>query len=164
MKRFALALLCALAAPAFAEMIAGGTVDIDTPVQGNLYVAGGHVTITAPVTGNARIAGGAVNIAGNIGGKLAVAGGTVKIDAPVAGNATVSGGVLELAGCTVRPAIDAVDLRTQAGLPVAARRMRAAQIMDAQAVAVLEQWAAAVNERVSPGRRRTVSGSSGPGR
>ena len=97
MKRFALALFTAFAAaPAFAALVAGGNVDIDTPVEGNLYVAGGNVSITAPVTGNARIAGGDVTVKGNIGGKLAIAGGNVTIDGPVGGTVTVSGGQLEL--------------------------------------------------------------------
>jgi hypothetical protein len=97
MKRFALALLLSLAAgPGFAELVAGGNVDIDTPVEGNLYVAGGNVNVTAPVTGNARIAGGDVTVKGNIGGKLAIAGGNVTIDGPVGGSVTVSGGQLEL--------------------------------------------------------------------
>jgi cytoskeletal protein CcmA (bactofilin family) len=97
MKRFALALFFTVfAAPAFAEVVAGGNVDIDHAVEGNLYVAGGNVNITGPVTGNARIAGGDVTVKGNIGGKLAVAGGNVTLDGPVGGNVTVSGGQLEL--------------------------------------------------------------------
>ena len=97
MKRTILALVCALlASPAFAHIIAGGNVDVDQPVEGNLYVAGGNVSVNAPVSGNARIAGGDVTVKANIGGKLAVAGGNVNIDGPVAGNVTVSGGTLEL--------------------------------------------------------------------
>ena len=97
MKRTILALLCALlAAPALAHVVAGGNVDIDHPVEGNLYVAGGNVSINAPVTGHARIAGGDVAVKSSIGGKLAIAGGNVHIDSPVAGNVTVSGGTLEL--------------------------------------------------------------------
>jgi len=97
MKRTILALFCALlAAPALAHVVAGGNVDIDQPVEGNLYVAGGNVSINAPVTGHARIAGGDVTVKSSIGGKLAIAGGNVHIDSPVAGNVTVSGGTLEL--------------------------------------------------------------------
>ena len=97
MKRTILAIFCAvLAAPALAHMVAGGNVDIDQPVEGNLYVAGGNVSVNAPVSGNARIAGGEVAVKSNIGGKLSIAGGNVNIDGPVAGNVTVSGGTLEL--------------------------------------------------------------------
>ena len=97
MKRTILALICALlAAPALAHVVAGGNVDIDQPVEGNLYVAGGNVSINAPVTGHARIAGGDVAVKSSIGGKLAIAGGNVHIDSPVGGNVTVSGGTLEL--------------------------------------------------------------------
>lgn len=97
MKRTILALFCAvLAAPALAHIVAGGNVDIDKPVEGNLYVAGGNVNVNAPVSGNARIAGGDVTVKANIGGKLSVAGGNVNIDSPVGGNVTVSGGTLEL--------------------------------------------------------------------
>jgi hypothetical protein len=96
MKRL-IALLCSLAAaPALAAVVVGGNVDIDKPVDGNLYVAGGDVNISAPVTGNLRIAGGDVTVKGSVGGKLAVAGGNVKIDSAVDGNASVSGGQLEL--------------------------------------------------------------------
>lgn len=97
MRRTFLALLCAvLAAPALANIVAGGNVDIDQPVEGNLYVAGGNVSVNAPVTGHARIAGGDVTVKSSVGGKLAIAGGNVTIDGPVAGNVTVSGGTLEL--------------------------------------------------------------------
>ena len=97
MKQIALTLFCALlAAPAFANIVTGGNVDIDQPVEGNLYVAGGNVSVTAPVSGNARIAGGDVSVKGSIGGKLAVAAGNVTLDSPVAGSVTVSGGTLEL--------------------------------------------------------------------
>ena len=42
----------------------------------------------------------------------------------------------------VRPRIDAVDLRREVGLPVEERRMPSARLMDADAVAVLDAWAA----------------------
>jgi hypothetical protein len=97
MNRFAIAAFCSLlAAPALANILAGGNVDIDQPVEGNLYVAGGTVSITAPVGGNARIAGGDVSVKASIGGKLAVAAGNVTLDGPVTGDVTVSGGTLEL--------------------------------------------------------------------
>ena len=50
MRRTFLALLCAvLAAPALANIVAGGNVDIDQPVEGNLYVAGGNVSVNAQI-------------------------------------------------------------------------------------------------------------------
>ncbi len=97
LKRLGLVALCAsLSTVACARLVAGGNVDINEPIDGNLYVAGGNVSITAPVSGNVRIAGGDISVTGNVGGKLAVAGGHVKLDGPVAGNATVSGGTLDL--------------------------------------------------------------------
>ena len=97
MKRTIIALFCAvLAAPAFAHLVAGGNVDIDQAVDGDLYAAGGNVSVNAPVSGNARIAAGDVAVKAGIGGKLTVAAGNVTIDSPVAGNVTVSGGTLEL--------------------------------------------------------------------
>src|SRR5258706_14998317 len=97
LKRLGLmALFATLSTAACARLVAGGNIDIDEPIDGNLYVAGGNVSITAPVSGNVRIAGGDISITGNVGGKLAVAGGHVKLDGPVAGNATVSSGTLDL--------------------------------------------------------------------
>lgn len=53
-----------------------------------------------------------------------------------------SGRALDAVSPKVRPRIDAVDLRTEVGLPVKERRMPSAQLMDADAVAVLDAWAA----------------------
>ena len=96
MKRLIALVSSLAAAPALAAVIVGGNVDVEQPVDGNLYVAGGDVNISAPVTGNLRVAGGDVSIKAPVGGKVAVAGGHVKIDSSVAGNTTVSGGQLEL--------------------------------------------------------------------
>lgn len=48
---------------------------------------------------------------------------------------------LDAAGPGVRRKVDTVDLCTQVGLPVGERRMQSEQLMDADAVAVLEAWA-----------------------
>lgn len=53
-----------------------------------------------------------------------------------------SGRALDAVSPKVRPRIDAVDLRTEAGLSVEERRTPFAQMMEADAVAVLEAWAA----------------------
>lgn len=53
-----------------------------------------------------------------------------------------SGRALDPVHPKARPRIDAIDLRTQAGLPVDKRRIPSLQLMDAEAVAVLESWAA----------------------
>jgi guanine deaminase len=53
-----------------------------------------------------------------------------------------SGRALEAVSPKVRPAVDAVDLRTEAGLPLEQRRISSTQLMDADAVAVLNAWAA----------------------
>lgn len=45
-------------------------------------------------------------------------------------------------GPKVRPRVDAVDLRTEAGLPVEERRMPSTRLMDVGAMAVLDAWAA----------------------
>jgi hypothetical protein len=110
-----------VATGAAARIVAGGNIDIDEPVDENLYVAGGNVTIGAPVSGNLRVAGGEVSIKSSIGGKVSVAGGHVTIDAPVGGNATVSGGTLELgpnARITGRLAFNGGHLEQDAGSQV----------------------------------------------
>ena len=97
MKRllmFSLALF--LATGASARLIAGGNVDVDEPVEGNLYIAGGTVSVTAPVSGNLRVAGGNVSIKASVGGRVSIAGGHVTLDGPVGGDASISGGSLEL--------------------------------------------------------------------
>lgn len=53
-----------------------------------------------------------------------------------------SGRALDAVSPKVRPRIDAVDLRAEAGLPVKERQMPSKQLMDADAVAVLDAWAA----------------------
>ena len=53
-----------------------------------------------------------------------------------------SGRALDAVSPEVRPRVDPVDLRHEVGLPVDKRRMRPTQFMDAEAVAVLEAWAA----------------------
>jgi cytoskeletal protein CcmA (bactofilin family) len=75
---------------------AGGNVDIDEPVAGNLYVAAGRITITAPISGKARIAAGRAVIKGNIEGDLRVAAGHVTLDGTVGGDVRVAAGSLEL--------------------------------------------------------------------
>lgn len=60
-----------------------------------------------------------------------------------------SGRVLAPVGPGVMPEVlkDNVFLRTQVGLPIEERRMPSAQLMDADAVAVLEAWAAKQTHR-----------------
>lgn len=53
-----------------------------------------------------------------------------------------SGRALDPVSPAVRPKLDVVALRTQVGLPVEERGMPSTQLMDADAVAVLEAWAA----------------------
>lgn len=58
-----------------------------------------------------------------------------------------SGRALDAVGPEVRPRIDAVDLREEVGLPVEERRSPSTRLMDADAVAVLDAWAAKHRDR-----------------
>lgn len=53
-----------------------------------------------------------------------------------------SGRALDPVSPAVRPKLDVVALRAQVGLPVEERRMPSTQMMDADAVAILDAWAA----------------------
>lgn len=93
----------------------GSTVEVDEPVDTNLYAAGARVTVSVPVSGkthiagahveigsgarlsrNTALAGGDIIVKGTIDGDLHAAGGHVTIDGPVAGNASIAAGQLEL--------------------------------------------------------------------
>lgn len=100
--------------------VAGGEVQIDTTVSGDLATVGGNVVITKDISddiaaaggsitilgstkGDVRVAGGNVLISGNIGGDLVVAGGTVVISSGVTigKDVIVTGGTVTLNGAVL---------------------------------------------------------------
>jgi cytoskeletal protein CcmA (bactofilin family) len=96
---------------------AGGSLDIESAVPGDLVAAAGRIEIEADVAGDAvalagdvrvrapvrqslYVAAGRVEVDGEVGGDARLAGGNVDIarDARIAGNATVAGGSVRIDG------------------------------------------------------------------
>jgi hypothetical protein len=77
--------------------IAGSTVNIDAPVQGDLVVAGGNVTIANDVETNVIAAGGTLSLKGKVGSTVRVAGGTVLLTGAIGRDAIIFGGEVTVA-------------------------------------------------------------------
>jgi len=72
--------------------LAGGSVTVVAPVEGDLSAAGGSITVSAPVAGDALLAGGSVSFTKPVAGDARIAGGSVTVSAPVAGDLFVAAG------------------------------------------------------------------------
>jgi hypothetical protein len=59
--------------------VAAGTVNINSPVAGDVFVAGGDVALNDKVGGKVVAAGGNVNLGGSVGTNVVAAGGRVHI-------------------------------------------------------------------------------------
>ncbi len=83
-----------------AQMIAGGDVLLDEPVEGNAFAAGGRVEVRERIDRSAFVSGGDVTIAGSVGRNLYAAGGEVRVtpEARVEGKASLAGGSIEING------------------------------------------------------------------
>ncbi len=68
-----------------------GTLLVNAPV-GSLIAAGGDVQVNAPVAGDVIAAGGMVRVNSTVGGKVVLAGGRVDLNGTVARNAIATGG------------------------------------------------------------------------
>ena len=79
---------------------AGGSLDIAGRVAGDLLAAGGRLGITGEVEDDARLAGGSITVDARIGDHLAAAGGSIDIrpGTTVGGRAWLSGGSVVLDG------------------------------------------------------------------
>ena len=71
---------------------AGETIEINTPIGGDLIVAGASIVISSTVQGDILAAGAELRTKGKVNGNLRVAGGNVNIENEVGKNATVFGG------------------------------------------------------------------------
>jgi len=115
MWRFAIAaaMSCAIAASAAAQgdparprsvehelgadhFVAGGSVRITQPVNGDLLAAGGHVDVDAAVNGDAVITGGKARISGDVGQSVYAAAGQIDILGKVGRNVRIAGGEVEI--------------------------------------------------------------------
>lgn len=76
--------------------LAGRSVDVDEPVEGDLFAAGARIDVSSEVTGSAHVAGRTIAVDERIGGNLYAAGMTVEVDAPVAGSVTAMGNTVTL--------------------------------------------------------------------
>jgi hypothetical protein len=81
-------------------IVAGGTVNINAPVKGDVIAAGGQVYVNADVGGKVVAAGGNVNLGGNIGTNLVALGGQVNIlpGKTIERDALIGGGLVVNAG------------------------------------------------------------------
>ena len=79
---------------------AGGVVDIDADVAGDVIAAGGTLRLRGIVEDDVRVAGGDIVIDTSIGDDLAASGGSVLLSgaASVGGNAWLAGGEVQIAG------------------------------------------------------------------
>lgn len=78
------------------HFIAGSSVSIATPVQGDLVAAGGNVDVSAEIGGDAVVAGGNVRLGAAVRHGVYAAGGRVALNAPVQRNARMAGGTIEI--------------------------------------------------------------------
>ncbi|TRZ69078.1 MAG: hypothetical protein D4Q77_00345 [Methanothrix sp.] len=75
--------------------ITGESININAPV-GSAVIAGGDIDINAPVKGDLIVIGGQVNVNSDVGGKIVAAGGTINIRDNVARNVVVAGGQVRI--------------------------------------------------------------------
>lgn len=74
--------------------VAGGSVNVTTPVTGDVIAAGGNIQVLKDVSQDLAIAGGSITVLGNTGGDVRVAGGNILINGNVAGDLIVMGGTI----------------------------------------------------------------------
>ncbi len=80
---------------------AGGTVNLDAQVAGDVTVAGGDVYINGAIQGDLMAAGGSVKIRGQVNDDIRTAGGDVDVDASVGDDLIASGGSVRIAPASV---------------------------------------------------------------
>ena len=79
---------------------AGGEVIVGHRINGDLIAAGGRLELRGSVEDDVRISGGEIDIDAAIGDDLAAAGGSIRLspESRVGGDAWITGGELEIAG------------------------------------------------------------------
>lgn len=86
-------------APAQGDLfVAGGAVSVIGSTEQDLFVAGGNVQLSGSVGGDLRAAAGNLTVGGSVGGDLLAAGGTVTVPSGsrIAGDAVLGGGTVTL--------------------------------------------------------------------
>jgi hypothetical protein len=86
------------------KLFSGPVVNIDSPVDDDVFAAGNVVNINAPVA-SATVAGGTLNINAPVGGDLFAAGGQVFLNSNVSGKAVLAGGDVNFRGTVGRNAV-----------------------------------------------------------
>jgi hypothetical protein len=86
------------------RLFSGDVVNIDSPVDDDIFAAGNVVNINAPVT-SATIAGSSLNVNAPVNGDLFAAGGQVLLNSNVSGKAVVAGGNVNFRGTVGRNAL-----------------------------------------------------------
>lgn len=76
--------------------VAGASVLVRQPVNGDLFVAGGEVDVVATVEGDAVLAGGRVRLDAAAREDVYAAGGRVAVDASVTRNVRIAGGSVQI--------------------------------------------------------------------
>ena len=124
--------LAALAAPAIAQPIIGGDLDLDLEdggevtiiaadvnlrgtIGGDLDALAADMTINASIGGDANIAAADISVAGSVGGELNAAAADITIDAGVGGDVNAAGANITLNGATGQDLSAAGALVTFAG-------------------------------------------------
>jgi len=79
---------------------AGGTVNIDANIAGDLVISGGELFVGHRVQGDAMAAGGSIKIGGEILDDVRIAGGEITIDATIGDDLMVAGGEINVTSAT----------------------------------------------------------------
>jgi len=79
------------------EMLAGGNISLDSPIDDDVFAAGDSLTINAPVE-SVVFAGGELVVNAPISGDILAAGGRITVNAAVDGKIVAAGGEIEMNG------------------------------------------------------------------
>jgi hypothetical protein len=87
-------------APVNSVMVAGGTININAPVKGDVIAGGGQINLNSAIGGKVVAGGGTLNLGGAVGTNLVAAGGQISIlsgtnvskDAYLVGGSVVNSG------------------------------------------------------------------------
>ncbi len=86
------------AAASAAKLLGGDNVELNEPINDDVYVSGGEVEINGTVRGDVVVVGGNLRIKGDVTKDLFVGGGAVIIDGNVGHTARVAGGSVNFSG------------------------------------------------------------------
>jgi hypothetical protein len=73
---------------------AGGSVNVNTPVSGDLFAAGGTITVNSAIESDLFVAGGTLVINAQVGGDVRAGTGNLNVTAPIGGDLLVGGGTV----------------------------------------------------------------------